>query len=219
MDGIKVGFERAESTERLPILHIPAHLRNTGFKLVFFGFQRLFGLRFLLVQLRLRLVEPLLGMRKFGGCGDDGFTHCFTRGFVELGGIHCAGCTGLHVHDLVDLLVELPTILVDLRLRFRELLVGFRTCGGNLPVAHVEQLLPADLLPVGFHGVVDAVGHLFDGVFIRFVERVFVGRTFDEQRGGRVEGAGHAVGRSEERVVGGSGGTKRGHGGISVRIA
>ena len=119
LDGIKVGFERAESTERLPILHIPAHLRNTGFKLVFFGFQRLFGTCLLLVQLRLRLVEPLLGMRKFGGCGDDGFTHCFTRGFVELGGIHCAGCTGLHVHDLVDLLVELPTILVDLRLRFR----------------------------------------------------------------------------------------------------
>ena len=235
LDGVEVGFERAEPAERLPVLHIPAHLRNAGFQLVFLGFQRLFGTCLLLVQLRLRLVELLLGLRQFGTSGDDGFTHCFTRGFVKLGGSCTCGrrrtcvravcrssrsCRArLHADDLVDLLVELLPIRVDLRLRVRELLVGFRTRVGDLLVARVEQFLPTGLLAVGFHGAVDAVGHLLDGVFVRFVERAFGGRALDEQRGGRVEGAGHAIGRREERVVGGGGGTERGHGGVAVRVA
>ena len=235
LDGVEVGFERAEPPELLPVLHIPAYLRNAGFQLVFLGFQRLFGTCLLLVQLRLRLVELLLGLRQFGTSGDDGFTHCFTRGFVKLGGSCTCGrrrtcvravcrssrsCRArLHADNLVDLLVELLPIRVDLRLRVRELLVGFRTRVGDLLVARVEQFLPTGLLAVGFHGAVDAVGHLLDSVFVRFVERAFGGRTLDEQRGGRVEGAGHAIGRREERVVGGGGGTERGHGGVAVRVA
>ena len=31
LDGVEVGFERAEPAERLPVLHIPAYLRNVGF--------------------------------------------------------------------------------------------------------------------------------------------------------------------------------------------
>ena len=174
-------------------------------------------------------------MRQFGTSGDDGFTHCFTRGFVKLGGSCTCGrrrtcvravCRSsrssracLHVDNLVDLLVELLPIRVDLRLRVRELLVGFRTRVDDLLVARVEQFLPTGILAVGFHGAVDAVGHLLDGVFVRFVERAFGGRALDEQRGGRVEGAGHAIGRREERVVGGGGGTERGHGGVAVRVA
>ena len=56
----------------------------------------------------------------------------------------------LHADNLVDLLVELLPIRVDLRLRVRELLVGLRTRVGDLPVARVEQFLPAGLLAVVF---------------------------------------------------------------------
>ena len=63
LDGVKVGFERAESAERLPVLHVPPHLRNTVLQLVLLGFQRSLGFRPLFVQLRLRLVELLFGLR------------------------------------------------------------------------------------------------------------------------------------------------------------
>ena len=190
-------------------------MRNTGFKFFLLGFQRLFGLRFLLVQLRLRLVELLFGLRQLGACRDCCFTHCFTHGVGEIGGRGAR----LHVDDAVELLVELLSIGVDARLCFGELPVGFRTRIDDPFLTRVEQLLSADLLPVGFHGAVDAVDHFPDGVLVRFAERVVGRGVFDKKGSGRVEGTGHAIGGSKERVVGGGGGAERGHGGVAVRIA
>ena len=177
----------------------------------------MFGTVPLLVQLRLRRVQLRLGFLELRTAGDRCFTHGFTGGFVH--GRACAQHCALLCHNLIDLLIELIAILVYLLLRIRELPIGFVSRFVDFLLPRIDEFLPSCFLTIGFRFAFDAVHDFADDGFVGFVERAFVCRTVDQQSDRRIDGAGHAIGWREKRVIARRSRAERGHGRISVRIA